>query len=174
MSYSEKVEYLKKVDQLSTSDPEIQRRYSILKQEVYEFENNVFNVILKEIQSEKQQIEFLQNQIEASSNDELFKAYCDDKINQHKKNITAYGNQIYSMYTRKTILGFYTKRQSACQARVEYCQKDLESNPAVTKIALNDSLRELEEINLAINLLNGNDVDLLHSYINISEIGKKI
>lgn len=174
MNYSEKVEYLKKIDQLSTTDPEIQRRYSMIKQEVYEFENNVFNVILKEIQNEKHQIEFLNNQKEQASNDELFKAYCDDKINQHKENITAYGNQIYSMYTRETILDFYTKRQSACQERVEYWQKDSSSDPTVSKISLNHSLRELEEINFALNLLNGRDNDLLQSYLRVEDIGKKI
>ena len=174
MNYSEKVEYLKKIEQLSTNDPEIQRRYNMIKQEVYEFENKVFNVILKEIQNEKKQIEFLNSQIEQASNDELFKAYCNDKINQHKENITTYGNQIYSMYTRETILGFYAKRQLACQEKVEYWQKDSRSNPTVSKISLNHSLRELEEINFAINMLNGNDVDLLNSYLNTSEIGKKI
>ena len=174
MNYTEKVEYLKKIEQLSTNDPEIQRRYNMIKQEVYEFENNVFNVILKEIYNEKQQIEFLNGQIEQASNDELFKAYCNDKINQHKENITTYGNQIYSMYTRETILDFYTKRQLSCQEKVEYWQKDSRSDSTVSKASLNYSLRELEEVNFAINILNGNDVDLLNSYLNTSEIGKKI
>ena len=30
MNYREKVEYLKKIDQLATSDPEIQRRYNMI------------------------------------------------------------------------------------------------------------------------------------------------
>lgn len=176
VNYSEKIEYLKKIDQLSTSDPEIQRRYNMIKQELYEFECNVFNVILKEIQNEKQQIEFLNNQIEQASNDELFKTYCNDKINQHKEKITAYGNQIYSMYTREQIIEFYNTRQIACKEKIEYWKKDMISrgDNKVAEVNLNGLLIELEEINIAINLLNGNDINMLQSYLNTSDIGKKM
>ena len=174
MNYSEKVEYLKKIDQLSTSDPEIQRRYGILKQEVYEFEKNAFNVILNEIINDKNQIEFLNNQIKQASDNELFKAYCSDKINQHKENITAHGNQIYSMYTREAILDFYTKRLVACQERMEYWQKSQEGNQnnRVAEINLKATEQEMKEINFALNMLNGKDIDLSASYIPVSEVGK--
>lgn len=94
----------------------------------------------------------------------------------HKSNITSYGNQIYSMYTRNDIIGFYEKRKEACQERINYSKNNLETDPEnkVSKIALNDSLKELKEIDFALGLLNGTDLDLLHSYINVSEIGKKI
>lgn len=74
------------------------------------------------------------------------------------------------MYSREIILNFYTKRQIASQERVEYAKKNLESNHGVFKISLFDSLKELEEINFAINLLNGNDIDLLDSYLSMADI----
>ena len=175
MNYREKVEYLKKMDQLSTSDPSVLRRYSIISDEVYDFERSVFDVILNEIINDKRQIEFLNNQIERTPDSEDLRAYCSDKINQHKENITAYGNQIYSMYTRESIISFFEKRKLACQERIEYSKKHLNDKDAlVNKISLNNSLQELEEINLAINLLNGRDEFMLNSYLNMEDIGKKI
>ena len=175
MNYREKVAYLMKVKEMNTSDPEIKRREQIIEGEVLDFEYNAFVVIENEIKNEKIQIEFLKSQIKTST-DEMFQAFCNSEINRHKENITNYGNQIYSLYFREKIIDKFEQRKDVCKSRIDYAQKELENNleDKVAKIALENSEHEMQDITFSLDLINGRDIDLMNSYLNVSDIGKKI
>lgn len=122
------------------------------------------------------QIKFLEEQkINEDSND-MFKAYCSYEIGRHKEIIQDYGTQVLSLYSREEIINFYQKRKEVCVNRINYANNRLKENQndRVSQISLKDAEVEMSEINFALNILNGIDIDLLNVSIPVSEIGKKI
>ena len=83
MNYNEKVEYLIKTEKLESNDPEIQRRVHDIKQDVVEFECNVFYTFANSIKNLINQIEFLKQQKERYQQNK-------EKIN---RKINLYNNQ---------------------------------------------------------------------------------
>ena len=178
MSYEDKINYLintEKTFEGKEIPNDINRRYSIIKEEVKEFELNVFNILYNSIMNEKTQIEFLKKQKD-SSNDELFHEYLDKEINKHKENIKLYGEQVYSLYSRETFIKIFEKRKEACQRRINYnsYQMEINANEEQAGINLRYENNYMKELNNALNILNGTMLEMINSYINISEIGHRL
>ena len=179
MTYQEKVDYLiqteKQFEGKEMYDG-IKRIYQIIKGEVYDFELNVFNILYNSIMNEKSQIDFLNEQKENHKNDELFNEYLDKEIERHKNNIKMFGEQVYSLYSREMIIGNFEKRKDACQKRIDYCNMQLNMNsqdPAST-VAVRYETNYMNQINNALSILNGTMIEMVDSYLNVSEIGHRL
>lgn len=179
MTYQEKVDYLIKLEKQFEGREmygEIKRRYDITKGEVYDFEQEVFNILFNYIMNEKNQIDFLNNQKEQHKSAEMFKVYLDNEITKHQENIKLYGEQVYSLYSRETIIGVFEKRIEACKKRIDYWnyQMEINANEELAGMNLRRENNYLKELNNALTILNGTMLEMLNSYLSVLEIGHRL
>ena len=128
--YSEKVKWLISVKkQYEGQEPsaDIARQIEIAEHEVFELEQQVFEAIFRGLESELGVIEELENMAKNSNNEE-FQQYIKAEVNRHMQIVTAYGNQIYSLYNRETLIANYEERKRVCQMNIDYNKKKLEEN----------------------------------------------
>ena len=179
MNYKEKLNYLKLTEREFTGrqiPEDINRRYSLIKNEVLEFESNVFNILFNSIMNEKTQLEFLNSQKESHPRDELFQKYLDNEILKHQYNIKLYGDQILSLYSRDTIINIFEKRKNACQERIDYCNNNLKTKPddKALLISLRYDQENLNKLNNVLSILKGFTPEMVDCYVDVSQERQKL
>ncbi len=179
MTYQEKVDYLIQIEKQFEGKEMydgIKRIYQIIKGEVYDFELNVFNILYNSIMNEKSQIEFLNEQKENHKNDELFNEYLDKEIERHKNNIKMFEEQVYSLYSRESLIKFYNKIYTSSINDLNNQKNELEKDPnnQLAKSIISHVTLRINHFNNILSVLNGTISEMLGSYIQTSEIGHRL
>lgn len=176
--YKERVNWLiqtKKQSEGMTLSAELQSQIDMVEREVYEFEQKAFEVIMGNIENELGEIEKLKK-IAETSNNEDFQQFVTSEINRHMENITAYGNQIYSLYSREILISVFEDRRKACLGNIEYNKKKLEENPEdkMSMVMIGSEEKMLAKTEMAISFLTGTAKEMVDSVLPQSEIGRKL
>ena len=142
---------------------------------IYDFESSVFEVLSESIRSEIEIINYIESLNERKKSND-FDLYCNSQIDKHMRAITDYGNQVYSLYSRDSIINAYQGYIISCQRRIDYNKNRLKSFPddRVSQTALRSEEERMKSLKFSLSVLQGELSEMIYSRIQKEDVGHKI
>lgn len=132
-----------------------------IEEEVFYTDLEVIKVIVNSIVTENEQIKYVNN-TKVSNTNEDFSHFADNLINIHEQNIEAYKHMIQGLYSKDKLINYFLNAKETCEANINHINFVLDRNPLdrVSLVTLGNNEKDLEKIDLALELLN--DKEKIH------------
>lgn len=153
---------------------EIKNLIDMRKAEIFNYEKAVFEYKMRLIRAEKKEIDYL-NKTKDDSSSKEYVAFAQNEITNHQKNITELGKDVFSLYSRDSIISTYEAERKACEERITFNKEAIEKNKddQVALLSLKSDLGFLKSIDYSLSILNGTALEVTNSYINTNQIGQR-
>ena len=153
---------------------EIKNLIYMRKAEIFNYEKAVFEYKMRLIRAEKKEIDYL-NKTKDDSSSKEYVAFAQNEITNHQKNITELGKDVFSLYSRDSIISAYEADKKACEERIDFNNNELKKDPnnKVAALSLKSDLGFLKSIDYSLSILNGTALEVMNSYINTNQIGQR-